>query len=494
MTNDATIYRKTFIFGSSITLIGTILFGFINYFIRRTLALNLTAVEYGYFYSTFSLIMIIGLFLDLGLGFTLNVLLSKYDIKNEHEKQNIVFSQIFIIKLVLSSGICLGLILSSSFLMKYYFKYDAGTFAFILLSFYSITIALYGIIYTSLLSIKDYFASIIFQDIFYAFILFFILISIKTFKLNAAPLGYLIAGIIIILSGLIYLRYKHNIQIKIKSLKDKKIFQEIWKLGKWISFGIAGINALYYIDSLLLTYLTNLKEVALYNIALPITQIFQTMIIFPTVFIPIANNLWIQGQKEELGHITNIFIKMSIFLFWLILILILIIGKDIIILLFSNEYISVAPTLTILCSGIVFYAFGQFLIGIMNCSGKEKEGTILIIFAVIINIILSLILIPRLGIEGAAIATAMAYFIFASISYIRCKKIIVNISIHIKSLTICSLSGIAILCFHFINLYYKIISTRFTAALVSSLIYIILCIPVILPIIQFFFTRKEKKS
>jgi len=237
-------------------------------------------------------------------------------------------------------------------------------------------------------------------------------------------------------------------------------------------------------DTIMLTWLTNLKEVALYNIALPIMQIFQSLIIFPTVFIPIASTLWQQGNKKQIGELTNGFITLITFLCWGIFIFTMILGKDIITILFSTRYTDASTALVILCVGIAFFALSQFFIGTLNSIEKTKQSALIILVGLIINLTLNYILIPILGLNGAATATAISYFIVSIISYIQLRHNIPNLTLDIKRTILCCIAGLfCTACMLFFNYISYTLLDRILFTGILGFIFLILTLPASIPII-----------
>jgi O-antigen/teichoic acid export membrane protein len=443
MSNKKDNLTKVFITGSCITFGGMLSMGLINYFARRTLAIELTTREYGYFYAAFSFVMLIGIFLDLGLGYTANILIAKYDIDESNQlKKSKIFTILFTIKVVLGIIASIFLILLASWLVDNYFHYPRGKFTFILLSIALLSSIMIGFCSSVLTSLKDFKYNIIFLNLSAFISLIIIYIFTPIINIAAPAIGFIVNGFFVSLIAFIYISKRHNLSLKFtlqSSYKDE--IEELWKVGKWIAFGMAGLNALYYLDSVMLTFLTDLKSVALYNIALPIMQIFQSLLVLPAVFIPIASSLWTQGKKDEIGIITSNFISFTIIAAWSTLLITLVFGKDIIRILFSAKYIAANDALIVLCVGIVCYSLALFSLGILNCSKHEKHATIIVFIGIIVNILLNLTLIPILNILGAAIATFSSYLVIIIFGSIKLRRIITNIYIPWKLYLKCTLVG-----------------------------------------------------
>ena len=165
----------------------------------------------------------------------------------------------------------------------------------------------------------------------------------------------------------------------------------------------------------MLTGFSNLESVALYNIALPVMQIYQSFMIFPIVLTPIAAELWQSGKRTELQNLMK---KINI-----LSIVGLTCGSTIIFLtpvnlraidiLFSSEFTSASTALNILCLGMLVLVVGQMYTNALMAMGKAKKVAVINITSALINIAANVILIPRMGIVGAATATALSYLFLA---------------------------------------------------------------------------------
>jgi O-antigen/teichoic acid export membrane protein len=476
---------KTFIYGSFVSFIGVVLVGIINYFIRRILALNLTQADYGFFYSAIAFINIPLVFIDIGLGYSLTILISKYTTSYSSKKINCFFSLVLLIKSILGIIFCILLVTISTYLSKEFFHYPIGNYVFILLCFLCITSSLSGIINATLNGYKNFFYANLFINLQSFIILLVTYLFINKYQTIAPAIGMLLGNLLAFIAGYIYLNFKYKTKITLKPAGLKYAWHETWKIGKWIAFGLAGINIMYYMDTLMLTFLTDLKQVALYNIALPIMQIFQSLLIFPTVFIPIASTLWHQNKKKQIGELINGFISLITFFCWGISIFTIILGKDIITILFSSKYTDAYHALIILCIGICFFALAQFLLGTLNSIEKAKFTALSITIGLLTNIALNYILIPVYGIIGAATATAISYCIISFIGYIKIKSNIPNLKLNIKRTLLCSFAGIIsifiILCNNYGN--YSL-TGRIFFTIVVGLIFTLLTIPTIIPIVK----------
>ena len=84
-----------------------------------------------------------------------------------------------------------------------------------------------------------------------------------------------------------------------------------------------------------------------------------------------------------------------------------------VLLLLGEEYLESAEVLRALAPYVLLGALGPLLTLSVNFLGEAKRRIPLVLAAVAINVILDIILIPRIGIVGGAIATDVAYAVYA---------------------------------------------------------------------------------
>ena len=79
---------------------------------------------------------------------------------------------------------------------------------------------------------------------------------------------------------------------------------------------------------------------------------------------------------------------------------------------FGSKYLGTVPVLQVLAIYIVFRSLTTITEDSLDYLGRAKLRALLKIPTVILNVILNIILIPRIGVIGAPIATVVSYGIF----------------------------------------------------------------------------------
>ena len=98
-------------------------------------------------------------------------------------------------------------------------------------------------------------------------------------------------------------------------------------------------------------------------------------------------------------------------------------------LLFAKEFFSAWEFSSVLLISLVFNALSGFLGSIFTAVKNSKIFAVSTVSAAVVNITLNSIMIPRIGAQGAAIATAISFFFIWLIRFVCAKKYI-NLKVH----------------------------------------------------------------
>ena len=171
------------------------------------------------------------------------------------------------------------------------------------------------------------------------------------------------------------------------------------------------------------------------------------------------------GSDESIKFISNVYNKYSSFYFISSSFIVLVV-EPISSILFAKEYYSAWSYSVILIYASIFQSLAGFIGVIYTTAKKTKMIFITTMAGAFGNIILNIILIPKFGAFGAAIATLLSYVVVWLIRLIDSQKII-YLTIEIKKDIICYLllaaQGI-VTCLN-IKCYYFISSTIFAVEL-----------------------------
>lgn len=168
-----------------------------------------------------------------------------------------------------------------------------------------------------------------------------------------------------------------------------------------------------HIDTLMLGALGEPAQVGAYRASVQISMLL--IFILTVVNQVLQPNLVRLYRKNDTKAMQKLVSDSSFYMFLATLVLgvgLLILGKPLIGLTFGNSYEIASVALQILVVGQVINVFFGSVGTILNMTGMEKEAVTSIAVAIIVNITLDVVLIPLLGMVGAAIASAVSILIW----------------------------------------------------------------------------------
>lgn len=174
----------------------------------------------------------------------------------------------------------------------------------------------------------------------------------------------------------------------------------------------------YQKDILLIGFfLPNPMTIGFYGIAAKLSTVFNSLLTigFGDVTLPSFSETFIKRGKDGLKKIWYVFMRLEMFLTIPILVFVLFNANDIILLFYSNKYLPAVPifkvlsVLLLISSGFLGGGTSQKILYAMN---KQKIAFLITLTAGILNILLSIILIPKYNVLGAAYATGFSMIIW----------------------------------------------------------------------------------
>ena len=192
---------------------------------------------------------------------------------------------------------------------------------------------------------------------------------------------------------------------------DSFYSKPIPKTGKiiGITFPMMLTNSLFLVlnwtDVLMLAAMTDDATVGIYNTALKIAALNSLVLIaVNAIAMPKYAELY-KKNKERLKQLVKTVSFLS-FVLSVPVFLAIVLFPDFIMEIFDFQKGHYA--LTVLATGQLFATFSGSTIHLLNMTGKEKTTMYVLIISLVINFILNFLLIPLLGMNGAAWATAIS--------------------------------------------------------------------------------------
>lgn len=205
----------------------------------------------------------------------------------------------------------------------------------------------------------------------------------------------------------------------LKKIKPTKHLKNIFVLAvTYIS------NEIYVmVDSVMLGIMTVNTQVGYYSNAMKLIQILiHVLTAVGVALLPRISSLRKLNKNEEIYKLIEKTIKLLLFVTIPSMIGICILSENLVVALFGNKFLPSKSILLILSFLIVFRTFSNLFLQILISDNKDKNVSKTYFVAMLLNIILNLILIPKFKANGAAIASIISEFYIMLILFINSKK------------------------------------------------------------------------
>jgi stage V sporulation protein B len=258
----------------------------------------------------------------------------------------------------------------------------------------------------------------------YVLMLVFSIIFVFNFKFGIAGaiIGLTFSTIVTAIISLFYITnlFQFNFQR----------FYQVSKILLHFGFYVLLISSIDVINinmvSLFIGYFMNKTEVGYYSIAM---TLLQSITLIPNaigrVSFPTISNYHSKRDYKNINTFMKTVMLNTFVISLIIFIFFIVFGKFLIKTLFTIEFLPAYIPLLILLGGYLLFTPIVSIGGTLACFGKINYLFRIALFSTVLNMILSIILIPHFGITGAAVATSLSliiggilqfYFIFTSLN------------------------------------------------------------------------------
>lgn len=233
--------------------------------------------------------------------------------------------------------------------------------------------------------------------------------------------GYFTAIIVSNFLSIIYLSAKNTIgKVLIQSNINWKLLKEMIVYSLPLIFNSISWGITHIADKLMISSMCSAEEVGIYSAATKIPSILSAI---TGVFTQAWTLSAIQEFKSEKtsNFYNNVFIVTHITVVFGTL-LILLINNNLLLFVMGNEYSEAIIYSPIILLGVIFLMYSNFYSPIYSAMKKSKQIMLSSFEGAIINIILNYILIPKVGVLGACVATAVSYMYIAIYRMLKLKR------------------------------------------------------------------------
>ncbi len=407
---------RLFVKDSTVSFGMVVLLGLLNYLLRRNLALTLPTEDFGFLYSAMAVVMLIMAFLDLGLGEAMAILISRSHDAGDDRKTKKLFTCFLYFRMTLAIVCFAGLAIASHWLRVNYFGYPGSTVLLLGLFGLLISLSLESAMIHSLGAIRAFGMKYAIVNLKVLLLCIVSVVFVPHYGLAAMVLAWPAVSLASAGVGALYLRRRNIATLEMFHKEHYVELRAVLSISLWIALTRAGTSTMYYMDTLCLTWLTGLSEVAIYNVALALNQMVYSLMILPIILTPTVSVLWAKGDYREIRRITLHVIGFCLAMLPVALVVGIFWADDIITIAFAEKYAIGATALAWLWAGAIFFAIGNVCTRTLNAGHDQRSVAGIVSICVVANFVLNVLLIPRYGIAGAAAATSMSYVLLASLS------------------------------------------------------------------------------
>lgn len=229
-------------------------------------------------------------------------------------------------------------------------------------------------------------------------------------------LGY---PLFLLLFALLFLRRDVSYRTVVNTLPDRKTFLDLWSFSWPLALGSVVFLLLERLDVLMIGYFLDSSNVAYYRSVLPLKQVAMFALgAFTFLFLPLATEYYENDDRSGLNEIFTVSTK------WVILVTlppVLVFGffsESVVSVFFGEEYRPAASVLTILVVGLLFRALSGLDGDMVKAIDRPRIELYSAVGGLVANFALNASLIPRLGIDGAAIATVIGYAVYNGVELV----------------------------------------------------------------------------
>lgn len=428
------VFITQIIKGATFLSVGTIVYALCQFVFKYFLLHTWSPREYGTFTLIITIVGVLGIFTEFNLNATTTIFLAK-DLKNPENKKTLLSVLISFLLLIL---ICLSVTL----ILVYFTNFNSPVletfrhyFALIWLLVIATGITAIGYGLVRAYKRMDYEAiSKTISGLVTVGILALIVYAFSKCSIEFSVIILIIAQVFAFLV-IIFFLLKKRVVSENPGISPKKVLEYLKRIKLsdissvlTFSFYMSGISmltvVLFSIDKFMIPTFLSTEMLGFYAGAYFIVAIPKIITgTFATALIP-----FVSEKSDNVGDA-----KRGYFAFLTLFMFLVMIGYGLFIyfanfslILLPSEYNWITPIIQILLVGMFFsdvFSLNATFISSLRKEKILKQIMIFFGFVVVINIALNYMLIPKLGIEGAAIATAISFILIGVISMLQVMKL-----------------------------------------------------------------------
>lgn len=165
-------------------------------------------------------------------------------------------------------------------------------------------------------------------------------------------------------------------------------------------------------DTLMLGYFRTTEAVGLYNAAYPLANsLLLVVAAFGYLYLPLTSRLDAEGRRDDVTDIYRITTRWGYIISFPAFLVLFVYGDDVLAAVFGAEYAPAGVALAIVAVGFFTSAATGHNKDTLAALGDTRSIALAETLTLGLNVVLNVLLIPRFGIEGAAVASATSFLV-----------------------------------------------------------------------------------
>ena len=252
--------------------------------------------------------------------------------------------------------------------------------------------------------------SVLAEDLTYPIVLLALLLFVFLLDLGLSGVIFAIVVSYFAAFGLSLLLIKYLYSDTVAAPKSGR-----FPVGKLLAFSIPTaftgvfISLIVWSDRLFVGYFGVAEDVGVYQAASQASLLFAVIIgSFNVAFAPIIADLFHRNEIDRMAHLFRTSTKWGLYVSTPLFLSLFFAPTEILTIVFGHEYAIGALPLVILVAGQVVNLATGPVGNLLIMTGRQKPWVFVTALAFLVNVVLNIILIPRFGLPGAAVATTVA--------------------------------------------------------------------------------------
>ncbi len=249
--------------------------------------------------------------------------------------------------------------------------------------------------------------------LFIVFLVSFYLLGYRPISASSAMIAQLFVCIIVMMIAFLLFRNR----VPTETLNSVYEYERNRWINSMKSFFFIGIlwTVTNNVNVIMLNLLASPTDIGLYNVSKRGSELVCLGLLASNVaFGPMVSYLYAENNMKKLQKLLQLSATLTLVFGVIVALVLIIYNEEFLSWIFGIQFVPAAQALTILSFGQLLSIATGPVENVLNMTGFEKDTLHIAIAALCLNIILDLFLIPRWGLNGVAVATAITLVLWNS--------------------------------------------------------------------------------